>query len=193
MQLLYIKKTGKFKDLIQQQKAQIQDKQKSLQQRLDSIGQLKTTKIQDSKQINQSYTIFRQGSIKQLSLPKLMKRIYSDKRLKDNCQQQQKSEDIIQQSISKDIKSPIKFININNTYDQKSRLAVIASTDRFQTESNERKEFMNYTFGAQFRIRGTNTSNINNNKSSISQKRSASQTSRIMTTTQLRVVNKIFS
>ncbi|CAD8050461.1 unnamed protein product [Paramecium primaurelia] len=184
MQLSFIQKKGKFKDLIQQQKAQVLDKQKSLQQKLELIAQQKTTKVQDSKQI--------QGNIKQLNLPKLMKRIYSDKKLNDNCQQQQKNEDKIQQNISKDLMSPIKFINIHNTYDYKPRLAIIASTDRFQTEGNERKDFMNYTFGAQFRIRGTNISHINKTPV-VNQKRSTSQTSRIMTTSQQRVVNKIFS
>jgi hypothetical protein len=45
----------------------------------------------------------------------------------------------------------------------------------------EKKDYLNYTFGTQFRLRAANISHANC-KSMIDQKRSTSQTSRVMTT-----------
>ncbi|CAD8155066.1 unnamed protein product [Paramecium octaurelia] len=186
MQFFHLQRTGKFKELIAKQKCEGQQTQKLDHQKFDILEQLKAFKSNDSN--NQQ---IKQIKIKQLDLPKLMKRIYSEKKLKVNSQQEGKQCEKTEGSLSKSKLQSTRLKTSDKIPFVKPKLANVASTDRISTESKERKDYLNYTFGTQFRLRTTNISH-SNSKSMMSQKRSTSQTSRIMTTSQQRVINKIF-
>ncbi|CAD8062856.1 unnamed protein product [Paramecium sonneborni] len=186
MQIFNLQRTGKFKQLIEQQKSEIQQTQKLYHQKFDILEQLKAYKSNDQKEKSNN-----QMKIKQLNLPKLMKRIYSEKKLKVNSQLQGKQNEKSEISVTKSKQHSTRLKTNDEISIIKPKLAHIASTDRISTECKETKDYLNYTFGTQFRLRATNISH-NNCKSMMEQKRSTSQTSRIMTTSQQRVINKIF-
>ncbi|CAK75639.1 unnamed protein product (macronuclear) [Paramecium tetraurelia] len=182
-----------FKELIAKQKCEGQQTQKMDHQKFDILEQLKAFKSNDSNNQQKQLLYFRQNKqikIKQLDLPKLMKRIYSEKKLKVNSQQEGKQCEKAESSLSKS-KLPPRLLTSDRIPLGKPKLTNVASTDRISTECKERKDYLNYTFGTQFRLRTTNISH-SNSKSMMGQKRSTSQTSRIMTTSQQRVINKIF-
>ncbi|CAD8056872.1 unnamed protein product [Paramecium primaurelia] len=186
MQFFHLQRTGKFKELIEKQKCEIQQTQKLHHQKFDILEQLKAFKNNDSKDQQN-----KQIKIKQLDLPKLMKRIYSEKKLKVNSQLQAKQSEKTEASLSKSKFHSTRLKTNDEIPFVKPKLVNIASTDRISTECKERQDYLNYTFGTQFRLRTTNISH-SNCKSMMNQKRSTSQTSRIMTTSQQRVINKIF-
>ncbi|CAD8066818.1 unnamed protein product [Paramecium sonneborni] len=186
MEYFYLQRTGKFKQMIEQQKSEMQKTQKLSQQKFDILEHLKAFKSNDQREQQ-----VKQIKIKQLDLPKLMKRIYSEKKVKFNSELQGKQNENSEVSITKSKINPTRLKTNGEIPIIKPKLAKIASTDRVQTEYKERKDYLNYTFGTQFRLRTTNKSQTNC-KSMVEQKRSTSQTSRVMTTSQQRVINKIF-